>query len=315
MRSALDEAPDDERAIAAIRSAFGAGAAVTLRLWGQSMFPAILAGTRVRFAPADFASVEVGDVVLAALGPGVVAHRVVARDAESLRMRGDASLADDAPLPAEAVLGIAEGVLVGVQVPAPRMLARPVNRIVGGAAHAFTALRPLSSPLLGATWGALRRVPPVLRARKALQPFDVHPIDDAWARRARELVLASGNRPTRGALERWAAAAQTGSGHHGWVAADGRRPIGWLLAYPEHGRTIFELWVDRFRRGIGVGSALLDTASETAAEEGWADISLTVPRRAARWFTPRGFVPTSTGGSRVTLRRFVQPGASHVRCG
>jgi hypothetical protein len=82
------------------------GRDVRLRLRGWSMKPLVPSGSLVRFSPIRAVEApSIGDVVLARLGnDALVAHRVVAIDAERIWTKGDACLTGDGPLPRKSVI-------------------------------------------------------------------------------------------------------------------------------------------------------------------------------------------------------------------
>ena len=98
----------------------GAGHAVTTRVTGASMSPAIPDGCLVRVAPALAEDVEVGDVILV-VGPGgrPVYHRLVRTERRGGQLLfqtwGDASPDPDMSVAAESILGIVTEVERGGQ--------------------------------------------------------------------------------------------------------------------------------------------------------------------------------------------------------
>ncbi len=80
------------------------GIDVRLRLSGWSMKPLVPSGSLVRFSPAAQASI--GDVVLARLpNDALVAHRIIAVDADRIWTKGDACRTPDGPIPRACVIG------------------------------------------------------------------------------------------------------------------------------------------------------------------------------------------------------------------
>jgi phage repressor protein C with HTH and peptisase S24 domain len=104
---------------------------------GDSMYPSIRSGEHVHVAPANAASLRVGDVVLARAHRGLTAHRVVQVALNTITTRGDNALERDAALSHKDVLGritlVERG---GSQIAVPsaparfRVAARRVARIV-----------------------------------------------------------------------------------------------------------------------------------------------------------------------------------------
>jgi len=70
---------------------------------GESMVPLLADGDTVRVRAG--AEVRLGDIVVAHVGGGLVAHRVIGRREGLIVLHGDNSGAADAPLPPEAILG------------------------------------------------------------------------------------------------------------------------------------------------------------------------------------------------------------------
>lgn len=77
-----------------------------MRATGGSMLPAIAAGDVLEFHACNPGSIGRGQVVLARVGNGLVAHRVVGHRRDALVTRGDALRACDPPLPRADVLGL-----------------------------------------------------------------------------------------------------------------------------------------------------------------------------------------------------------------
>jgi hypothetical protein len=109
------------------------GLDVRLRLRGWSMKPLVPSGSLVRFSPlrAVDEAPSIGDVVLARLSnDALVAHRVVAIDAERIWTKGDACRTADGPLPRESVIARAvrrEGL---VSLPLSNGLMRTLGMVV-----------------------------------------------------------------------------------------------------------------------------------------------------------------------------------------
>jgi signal peptidase I len=81
------------------------GVGVRFVATGDSMYPTIRSGEHVHVAPADPASLRIGDVVLARAHRGLTAHRVVRLSPHSVTTRGDNALGRDAALSHKNVLG------------------------------------------------------------------------------------------------------------------------------------------------------------------------------------------------------------------
>ena len=117
-----------------LSSLFRDGMDVRVRLRGWSMKPLVPSGSLVRFAPLrPIDTPAIGDVVLARMADdSLLAHRVVAIDAERIWTKGDACRTADGPLPRSSILARAvrrEGVIpVPLSNAVMRMLGRVVNR-------------------------------------------------------------------------------------------------------------------------------------------------------------------------------------------
>lgn len=70
---------------------------------GDSMWPVLRSGDAVLCEPV--AQALPGDIVVARLPHGIIAHRVKAWSARAVVLRGDASFADDVSINAQLVLG------------------------------------------------------------------------------------------------------------------------------------------------------------------------------------------------------------------
>lgn len=86
------------------------GCRVRFRPGGQSMRPAIKDGEAILVEPVKLSQIHPDDIILYRMERGVIAHRVQRleqRGGDILFItRGDTSHADDAPVPAEDVLGL-----------------------------------------------------------------------------------------------------------------------------------------------------------------------------------------------------------------
>jgi hypothetical protein len=72
---------------------------------GWSMAPALRPGDRLRVLPFGGAAPTPGEIVLARIGPRLVAHRLVGRGGGSVRTRGDACMHEDPTVGEQALLG------------------------------------------------------------------------------------------------------------------------------------------------------------------------------------------------------------------
>jgi len=112
----------------------GRGIAVRFQATGDSMYPSIRNGEHVHVTPIDWASLRIGDVVLARARRGLTAHRLVELGAGAATTRGDNAIARDAALPHNAIIGRIthierDGATVAVPAPSPiDFAARSVRR-------------------------------------------------------------------------------------------------------------------------------------------------------------------------------------------
>ena len=196
-------ATDDRLRAAARRALLEANGRNGSRTWlqasGSSMWPLITPGDWIRVdgcrAP------RVGDVVVVAAGPRLVAHRLVECHGTGRRAvlvtKGDAEASADAPVPAGAVLGVVRAVRhehtgrassVGLNGRTARLLARlsgAAGRLATPAHDAARALpRPLRTPVLRAV-GGLACLPIELSAAALLvgarvRPYPRKEVNHAW---------------------------------------------------------------------------------------------------------------------------------------
>jgi len=124
---------------------FREGLDVRLRVRGWSMKPLIASGSVLRFSPTG--APAVGDVVLARLpNDSLVAHRVIALEADRIWTKGDACRTADGPLPRESV--IARAVRLEGRIPVPlsniwmRALGLVVNRLYPRLVAGYRAVVP-----------------------------------------------------------------------------------------------------------------------------------------------------------------------------
>lgn len=92
-----------------LRAVLDAGHAARFRAAGDSMYPAIQNGDLLEIVRCDASELRCGDVVLAATGRGLTAHRIVRigeRDGTPrITTRGDNALRCDPPIAPDDVLG------------------------------------------------------------------------------------------------------------------------------------------------------------------------------------------------------------------
>ena len=124
---------------------FRKGLDVRLRVSGWSMKPLVPSGSVLRFSPSGAPSV--GDVVLARLpNDSLVAHRVVALEADRIWTKGDACRTADGPLPRASVIARAVRLEGRISLPLAnfwmRALGLIVNRLYPGVVAGYRAVVP-----------------------------------------------------------------------------------------------------------------------------------------------------------------------------
>lgn len=91
-----------------VEGATRAGGGIWVRVHGGSMLPTIPRGSEVRVEPIPASGVRRGDTVLARDSSGKpLLHRVVRIRDKKILLKGDFRIMADAPLPADAILGLA----------------------------------------------------------------------------------------------------------------------------------------------------------------------------------------------------------------
>ena len=112
------------------------GIGVRFRATGHSMAPTIRNGEMVEVAPRTARELRPGDVALYEGDRGLIAHRVVAIDGDTVRLRGDAARSEDTPVESKRVLGRVVSVQRGgrwTKVTGPRVwLSLKLRRPPGG---------------------------------------------------------------------------------------------------------------------------------------------------------------------------------------
>lgn len=78
-----------------LRAVLAAGHGARFRVEGDSMHPAIRSGEYVKVFPCTVSKLRRGDVILAATGRGLTAHRIVRVSAHGIITRGDNALRVD----------------------------------------------------------------------------------------------------------------------------------------------------------------------------------------------------------------------------
>jgi Peptidase S24-like len=128
-----------------VTSLLGDGYDVRLRVTGWSMKPLIRSGTVLRFSPAT--SPARGDIVLTRHeNDSLVAHRVIAMDADWIRTKGDACRTADGVVDRDAVVACAVGREGVIYLPLRGMWVRSVglllNRLYPLLATAYRGVIP-----------------------------------------------------------------------------------------------------------------------------------------------------------------------------
>ena len=98
--------PEDVTALAALLKRSGTDLESQIR--GPSMVPTLPHGTRIRIQCETGRGIRPGQVVAFLAEPGLVAHRMVARQGHHILTRGDASAACDPPTQVDRVLGVVD---------------------------------------------------------------------------------------------------------------------------------------------------------------------------------------------------------------
>jgi len=117
----------------ALRAGHSVGSRVRLRVFGESMLPALWPGHVVEIAGCSLDEVRPGEIVLALRDGRFFLHRLIKRGANGFVLRGDAMPGADPPYPPEALLGR----LVGAAVTERNSRKRPSfalsawNRVLG----------------------------------------------------------------------------------------------------------------------------------------------------------------------------------------
>ena len=88
-----------------LRAVLAAGHGARFRVEGDSMYPVIRSGDYVKVIPCALSELRRGDVILAATGRGLTAHRVVRISERGIITRGDNSLRSDPAVDAASVIG------------------------------------------------------------------------------------------------------------------------------------------------------------------------------------------------------------------
>jgi len=88
-----------------LRAVLAAGHGARFRVEGDSMHPTIRNGDYVQVVPCTAAELRCGDVVLAAAGRGLTAHRIVRFEGRRIITRGDNSLRSDPAIEMSKVIG------------------------------------------------------------------------------------------------------------------------------------------------------------------------------------------------------------------
>jgi GNAT superfamily N-acetyltransferase len=242
---------------------------VELRLWGTSMLPAIWPGARLCFEACEGSALRVGDIALVRRAGILVAHRVVEAGGRVIRTRGDARKALDAPVPREAVVARARGVVFAlwtVAVPPPAdswinkmlVVSGPINR----------ALTPALVRIARGTRSMLWERGVLARGRRRLTTREVRALRATDTELLRRYLLRRGERPTVDVLGEWMQRA-VAEDQRVFVALACDGIVGHVqLELAEGLGLLRDIWEDRAWRGTGVAEALLDEATATARASG-----------------------------------------------
>jgi hypothetical protein len=169
---------DPARILAVASSLRGPDRAVESTVEGMSMGRTIPAGSRIRIDLVDRSGYEVGEVVTFLAGSQVIVHRVVHRGRWGagrgyLVTRGDITLAPDAPVRQDSILGAVAGVRREGQWVAP-----------GGPPRGSFRARLARAVLLMAVAGVLRMSPrAALTLSSALQRLEKSLREAVWRTR------------------------------------------------------------------------------------------------------------------------------------
>jgi signal peptidase I len=88
-----------------LRAVLAAGHGARFRVEGDSMHPVIRNGDYVQVVPCMPSKLRRGEVILAATGRGLTAHRIVRISERGIITRGDNSLRSDPPVDLASVIG------------------------------------------------------------------------------------------------------------------------------------------------------------------------------------------------------------------
>jgi hypothetical protein len=112
-----------------------------LRVLGGSMYPVLRSGETITVQACEADTLEIGDLLLVRDGDRLFAHRLVARTASTLVLRGDSHWHADPPRPLSSLLGrIVAITRDGVTVAAPFACA-PLDRLRGLLFSEWTRMR------------------------------------------------------------------------------------------------------------------------------------------------------------------------------
>lgn len=201
----------------------GDGQSVRFRAHGGSMYPTISDGELVTVAPAAPPHLTPGDIILFETSSGVIMHRIVSMTGAGPDLRyvccGDASVMDDAPITAEAVLGRV------VEIEQGGRRRRPGHRT-----WPWRALRPL------------RRA--VRSGRRLRSAVGLKASAEAWPTRE-DRFLAGLLRD-----KEWPDMPATGAAEEQFLESSRRHRIQPLLAHALRARELHARWPDRVRRQL-----------------------------------------------------------------
>lgn len=295
---------------------------------GRSMWPLVRPGDVARFEPTGGVPPHPGEIVLYHADGKLVAHRVIGRLGDGrLRLRGDFTLAEDAPRAPTEIVGrlVAlerSGRAVDIEGPLARLLARALPPLQRSAPRALDGLRRGvrgTAQLLDRAWTAgpvrrLRGLAPLERAIAVATPADAADLAGHDRRRGRDpdeyaaLPLAPSDGPCFCVIARVGAQRRlVGSTH--LCEPPWTRAAGW------DGLWIHDTFVEHRWRGRGLGKALTRALLTEAARRGRVErvrVAVRIDNPRSRQLHERlGFVLIGELGGHVLLERTLERTLAH----
>jgi ribosomal protein S18 acetylase RimI-like enzyme len=282
------------------------GQAVRFHAAGRSMWPLLRPGDVAEFTPLCGAPPKIGDIVLYRIGERLIVHRVIGRDASGrLRLRGDFTLSEDAPIAPETVLGrlaaierAGRRVALGTPARALALLLPPLERGLPGALDRVRRSLVAGVHAVDAAYTA----GPVRRLRRALagampaiaiaQPSDRPAVESFDRRRGRDpyqylsLLEAPADAP------RFCVIARARPGGDVVAATHVLEPE-WAVRAGLPGPFIHDTYVLHHVRGLGLGRAVSAQAIVELARRGVTSVMVAVAlgnRRSRKLYQQLGFV-------------------------